>query len=88
MTSPPATRIGHSSRRWNRSIGPRWPSRDNPAASSSLNSKPLRSRCFVSVSQPDGAYPQPKCAAASASKLRSGRYCRAGAASSDFSSSA
>ena len=53
-------RIGHSSRRWKRSIGPRLPSRDSPAASSSLNSKPLRSRCFVSVSQPDGAKPQPK----------------------------
>ncbi len=64
MTSLPLARIGHSSRRWKRSIGPRLPSRDRPAASSSLNSNPLRSRCFVSVSQPDGANPQPKCAAA------------------------
>ena len=37
---------------------------------------------------PDGAKPHPKRAAASASKLRSSRYCRAGAASADFSSSA
>ena len=66
MTSPLDTQIGQSSRRWKRSIGPRRPSRDSPAASSSLNSKPLRSRCFVSVSQPDGAKPQPKCAAVSA----------------------
>ena len=57
--SPLAVRIGHSSLRWNRSIGPRLPSRDSPAASSSLNSKPLRIRCLVNESQPDGAKPQP-----------------------------
>src|ERR1700689_5797572 len=63
---PPADdRIGHSSLGWNRSIGPRRPSRDKPAASSSLNSKPLRSKCLVSESQPDGAKPQPKRRAAS-----------------------
>ncbi len=88
MTSPLAVRIGHSSRRWNRSIGPRLPSRDSPAASSSLNSKPLRSRCLVNESQPDGAKPQPNCRAAAASKLRSVRYFRAGAASSDSSAAA
>ena len=54
MTSPAALRIGHMSRRWKRSMGPREPILLSPASSSSFAEKPLRSRCLVSVSQPPG----------------------------------
>ena len=64
------------------SIGPRWPFRATPALIISPTSKPLRTKCFTSESQPDGANPQPKCAAAAMSNPRAARNARAGAASS------
>ena len=54
-TSPPRSRIGQSSRRWNRSIGPRRPSLVNPALISSSTENPAASRCLVRMSQPAGA---------------------------------
>ena len=46
---------GQMSRPRNLSMGPRRPIVDKPASCSSWTSKPLRSRCLVSVSQPSGA---------------------------------
>ena len=80
-TSPPRSRIGHSSRRWNRSRCPRWPGTDRPAFSSSSRVKPCASRCLVSFSQPAGANPQPNDSAAAWSNPRSARNSRAFCAS-------
>ena len=76
------SRIGHSSRRWNRSISePRDDSLASPPVISSAWVKPWPRRCRVSASQPAGANPQPKSTAACRSKPRSARNWRAGAAS-------
>ena len=55
MTLPAKSLMGHSRRRWKRSIGPRLPILEMPAFSNSSKEKPCRRRCFVAVSQPAGA---------------------------------
>src|SRR6266699_3066802 len=54
MTSPDRSRMGHISRARNRSRVPRLPSRDRPAAMSSLSVKPRPRRCLVGSAQPFG----------------------------------
>ena len=55
------SRIGQTSRRWNRSISvPREDSLASPPVTSSAWVKPWPRRCRVSASQPPGAKPQPK----------------------------
>ena len=46
MTSPLDVRIGHSSRRWNRSIGPRLPSRRQPGRFELLELETLAQQVF------------------------------------------